>query len=299
MNEPSILEKPAPRENRAPRPVKAAELVVKNAGSNVGEPVVKPAPSIAAKPVAQSSTRFTPVANKKWDEDDDGFWDRHRTKVILGAIFLVGGGVGAYVISTPGKVPPVRPKAPVMMVSLPPLPPPPPPPPPPKLPPPPEEPEQKMVEQTPVEEPEPKPEEPKPDDSPPPLGTALQGNGPPDGFGLSGSGGNGMLGGNGNGTRGGRGGSKYGWYAGQVQTRIAEALRKNNRTRSASLSVQVRIWADSNGRITRASLADSTGDAAVDGAIRNEILTGLQLQEPPPQDMPMPIVLRITARRPG
>ena len=153
-----------------------------------------------------------------------------------------------------------------------------------------------MVEQTPINEPEPKPDE-TPKDEPPPLGTAIQGNGPPDGFGLSGSG-NGMIGGNGNGRGSGRGGSKFGWYAGQVQTRIAEALRKNGRTRSADLSIEVRIWADSNGRISRVS-AGSTGDAGLDNAIRNEVLTGLQLQESPPQDMPMPIVLRLTARRPG
>lgn len=78
-----------------------------------------------------------------------------------------------------------------------------------------------------------------------------------------------------------------------------EALGKNRRTRSASLSVKVRIWADATGRITRASLSGSTGDPATDKAIENEILTGLQLQEPPPDDMPMPIVMRITAKRPN
>ena len=62
-------------------------------------------------------------------------------------------------------------------------------------------------------------------------------------------------------------------------------------------TVQVRIWADSSGRITRASLAGSSGDPAVDNAIRNNALAGLQLPEPPPADMPMPINMRITARK--
>ncbi len=88
-------------------------------------------------------------------------------------------------------------------------------------------------------------------------------------------------------------------YAGQVQMRIADALRKNRRTRNANAHIDVRIWPDSLGRITRAQLASSTGDAAVDAAIKDEVLTGLQLQEPPPAGMPMPIVLRVTARRPN
>ncbi|MFZ4764519.1 MAG: TonB C-terminal domain-containing protein [Roseimicrobium sp.] len=236
-------------------------------------------------------------------DDEEGFLDKLRTPMLVVSVIALGAG-GYYFLAN-RKSEPAKPKAPpMMMLSMPPLPPlptppPPPPPPQPKNEPPPEETKQEMVEQAPVEQNEPPPED-KPADEPPPMGTALQGNGPPDGFGLSGSGGGGMIGGTGTGGGGGRrGGSKFGWYAGQVQTRIAEALRENKRTRSASLSLQVRIWADSNGRITRASLADSTGDAAVDTALKDEVLTGLKLQEPPPADMPMPIVMRISARRPG
>ena len=109
------------------------------------------------------------------------------------------------------------------------------------------------------------------------------------------------------GNRGFFGGKKSGpstkaiWYAyaGQVQGRIQESLRNNRRTRNANLRVDVRIWPDATGRVTRAALVSSSGDAAVDAAIKNEILTGLQLHEPPPQGMPMPIVLRVTARRPN
>ncbi len=95
-----------------------------------------------------------------------------------------------------------------------------------------------------------------------------------------------MIGGTGKGKGG--GGSKYGLYAGQVQSRVADALRGHKKTRSASMSVKVRIWVDSTGRITNAKLSGSSGDAAVDRAICDEILTGLQLQSPPPEGMPMP-----------
>src|SRR5690606_26438677 len=97
-----------------------------------------------------------------------------------------------------------------------------------------------------------------------------------------------------------RGGSQYGWYAGQVQSRIADAMRKNRRTRNASIrGMQVRVWPDSTGRIAKVQLTGSAGDPATDAALESEVLQGLQLQEPPPAGMRMPIVLRLNARRPN
>jgi outer membrane biosynthesis protein TonB len=148
-----------------------------------------------------------------------------------------------------------------------------------------------MVEQPPVLKPENKPkDEPKAPDKPPGPPTPAA-SGPPSDFGLGGPGGGG------GGGYGGGGGSRWGWYAGEVQARIADALRKNDKTRDAKLRVKIRIWSDSTGRITRAELFGSSGDAVVDNTIKNEVLTGLQLQEPPPQDMPMPIVLRVVEER--
>jgi len=155
-----------------------------------------------------------------------------------------------------------------------------------------------MVEQTPIEKDEVKPE-PKPEEAPAPVGTSIKGDGPPDGFGLGGPGGSG---GNGLGGKGsGRAGSRFGWYGGQVQSKIAEAIRGNKKTRSASIaSLTIRVWADaSTGRVTRAQLAGTTGDKNVDEALQSEVLNGLQLQEPPPAGMPMPIVMRVNARRPN
>jgi TonB family protein len=63
------------------------------------------------------------------------------------------------------------------------------------------------------------------------------------------------------------------------------------------MKVQVRIWADSTGRVTRAKLDGTTGDPKLDDALQ-KVLTNIQLQEPPPAGMPAPIVMRLTARRP-
>lgn len=229
------------------------------------------------------------------DDEPPGFFARHRWLLGLIAVLGIGGAVwGANALS---KKKPAAPRMEsITFVSLPP--PPPPPPPPPKVEPPPPEPEQeeeKMIEQEPVAEDEEKPEEQPPNSSPPPS-TGIVGNGPPDGFGLSaGGGGRGTVGGRGSG----RSGSKWGWYAGQVQSSISDALKRNNSTRSARMSLQVKIWPDSSGRVQRAQLVGSTGDGALDRAIRDEVLTGLQLREPPPADMPMPINLRLNARKPN
>jgi outer membrane biosynthesis protein TonB len=88
-------------------------------------------------------------------------------------------------------------------------------------------------------------------------------------------------------------------YAGQVKSRIQTALESNPRTRKAGMSIEIRVWPDPTGRITRATLANSTGDTALDDLIRNQILTGLQISQAPPEGMPTPIIMRITARRPN
>jgi TonB family protein len=61
--------------------------------------------------------------------------------------------------------------------------------------------------------------------------------------------------------------------------------------------VELRIWADDAGRISRVQLVKSTGHPDLDEAIRS--IVGLRLREPPPHDIPMPMVARFIARRPG
>ena len=152
-----------------------------------------------------------------------------------------------------------------------------------------------MIEQAPVEN-ESKPEE-APDEPPAAdIGTNIAGDGPPDAFGLSGRNRAGTGTGSGNAKAQQR--SRWGWYASQVQGRIQSAVRSSRATRAANLRADVKIWADSTGRVTRAAIASSSGNAAIDSALRDQVLTGLQLSEPPPEGMPMPIVLRVTARRP-
>lgn len=151
-----------------------------------------------------------------------------------------------------------------------------------------------MVQQTPVDA-----NEQKPDESPaapsPDLGTSISGAGGADAFGLGSNraAASGGIGGN----RGSA--SRFGWYAAQVQASVSDSLRNHPKTRSASFQIEVRLWPDLTGRITRAKLVGSTGNSAMDEIIKTEVLAGLQLREPPPADLPLPIVLRLNARRPN
>jgi hypothetical protein len=130
-----------------------------------------------------------------------------------------------------------------------------------------------------------------PDDG---LATNILGNGPDMGL-RAGTGG----GGNRNRVGSSRRAGKWDHYAVTVQNTIAETLRRNAGVRSSAFTLKVRVWADANGRITRASLQETSGNQAVDQTIRNQVLTGLQLPEAPPADMPMPINMRISARNPN
>ena len=226
------------------------------------------------------------------EEEDLTFWERYRVFIAIGVLLFIVAGISLAAFLLAGKPSKAKPPEEIAIHLLPPppAPPPPPPPPPPKVPPPPE---QKMVQQPPVKPDEVKPKnEPKSPDKPPgPPGPPA--SGAPSEFGIGGGGGNG------GGSGGEGGGSKFGYYANEVVASITDAIRRNNQTRDASAHVKVRLWVDGTGRVTRAKLASSSDDPAIDAAIQNQVLTGLTLPEAPPADMPMPIVLLLSEVRPN
>jgi outer membrane biosynthesis protein TonB len=225
-------------------------------------------------------------AHSAWDdhEEEKTAFQKYRLPVIAGIILATGIGFVAKSLSGKSSAPP--PKQEVMMVTTVAQPTPPPiatPPPPPPM----EVKKEEMV----VEE----KQEDAPPDPTPQVETALKG-----------SGNTGMVlkSGNGSGVFAQRSAAnadamRRSAYAGEVKSRIQQALEGNARTRKAGMMIEVRVWPDVTGRITRAKLNNSTGDSALDALIRDEILTGIQMSEPPPEGMPTPIIMRITARRPN
>jgi len=178
-------------------------------------------------------------------------------------------------------------------------------PPPPPPPPPQPQPEQKMIEQPKMAEPEFKEEKPvdkpkdepakdaKNDEPPGPLSLDAKPTGPGDLFNLGGKPGGSPYGG------GGGGGSRWGWYTTIITSQVEAAIRANPKTRNMATQIQVRLWVDGSGHVTRVVLTPSSGNPEVDAALRNEVIGSLTLREPPPKDMPMPVVTRVTARRPS
>ena len=152
---------------------------------------------------------------------------------------------------------------------------------------------------------------PPPTGAPPPqnapaggrLSLASEATGEGDAFNLVGNpGGRGLLsgGGLGDGIGGGVGsgtGDRYAWYYSKIAAQLEEALRKSKRLSTAEARVELRIWSDSSGRITRVQLIRSTGNREIDEAIQSVV--GLRLRDPPPADIPMPMIARVIARRPG
>ncbi len=291
-----LLEKPAPPATEPPRALVPAEKPAPVAPAPVAPAPVTPAPAPAARTEAAEKgpvATKTPPRRRPIDipEDDETLFERFKVPIILTG--LVGLITTAFIVLKPdGDSPPPKKRAaeePMVRITPLPTPPPPPPPPPPKI----EQPkmEEKMLAEEKPED-EPVPDEPAPQPTSEPL-AGYKGSGT-DGYGATAGRGNGS-GRNTIGSRQAR--SRFGWYAGQVQNTIADALRRHGKVKTASLTVDALIWSDATGRITRSRLKSSTGDRSLDAAITDEVLTGLQLKEPPPAGMPMPINLRLTARR--
>ncbi len=201
-------------------------------------------------------------------------------------VVLVGAGFLVYLVQGFLASAPPKPKQMVQQISLVQ---PPPPPPPPKVEKPPEP---EMQEEVEVPEPEEVPEElPELVNDEPPAGDLLgldaEGGAGGDAFGLIGrKGGRGLL----------SDGSRFGWYAGIIKEDIIDALSAAPGVRERGYSVVVKVWIDRSGRLERFQLLSSTGDRETDESLRIAFSSLARLSEPPPEDMPQPVKLRVTSR---
>ncbi|MBI3560659.1 MAG: TonB C-terminal domain-containing protein [Gammaproteobacteria bacterium] len=136
-----------------------------------------------------------------------------------------------------------------------------------------------------LDEPEPAPL-PSPDDQPSPgeLGLDEDGSGT-DGWLAARKGGRGLLDGN-----------PYGWFTGQLQKAIYDALSENQNIRKKRYSVIVSVWLENGGKIKKIELQNTSGDKQIDKEISNTLKTVSAMAEAPPDQMPQPVNLRIASR---
>lgn len=209
--------------------------------------------------------------------------------IVVGVMVVSALGYGIYSVlsSKPGPK-----KPPVTTVKL--LPDtPPPPPPPPKEPP----------KEQPKEEPkEIKVEQPKPVEAPPePQNLKMEGEAgdAPSAFGAgkvtsdySGGDVGVKIGGS-------KGLSAYAWYTNQIKSSIENAIAEQPELAKEQYRIVVELWLAKDGRVEKIELLNGSGEEKKDGLLRKALQSIKRMPEAPPEDMPQPVKLRITAKNMG
>lgn len=171
-----------------------------------------------------------------------------------------------------------------------------PPPPPPKKPPP-----EKVKDEvkTPVERPTiaPKPSEaPKPsDDQPKQMTMNAPAQAGTDSFNIGAGDGSGMVG-----SGGGKfGNASYAQYMVYVLQRAIEQDKGVQEAGGAHFAGSLNLWMDASGRITKVTIAQSTGDAKIDAAVLAAVESLGRVDEAPPPATAYPVLVRLQGRKPA
>ena len=213
-------------------------------------------------------------------------WVKRIVGIIV-ALLVIGGLIyGVKSLMSGGQVA----KKQVTTIKLIPDTPPPPPPPPPK------EPPKEQVKEQPKEI---KVEQPKPAETPPAEQLKMEG---PAGDGPSafaaGPVSNDYKGGEVK-TIGSDGGVKFNWYAGLVKSQIETALEKDEKITQGQYKLIVSVWLKANGDLEKIEVVQSDALPEINQSIRTALDNMPAMRELPPEGMPQPIKLRITARKMG
>jgi protein TonB len=196
-------------------------------------------------------------------------------------VTATAGGAAVYYIQKFISSPPPQPKKVVQQVQLIR-----PPPPPPVI----EKPPEPKVEEEKIPEPDQPPPDSPSDEAPPgdQLGLDAEGGAGGDSFGLVGrKGGRDLLA---------SGGDRFAWYAGVLKDDLLSHLSEHPDIRQRAYSVNVRLWLDGKGAVTRVALASSTGNHDLDRELETLLGSMEKVAQAPPADMPQPVQIRIVSR---
>lgn len=92
---------------------------------------------------------------------------------------------------------------------------------------------------------------------------------------------------------------QFAFYTDQIKTLIEETLAKDKQLANGQYRVVIHIWLKPDGHLEKIELSGSSGDGATDKLIKAALATMPPLTERPPEDMPQPVKLRITAKNAG
>jgi len=84
-------------------------------------------------------------------------------------------------------------------------------------------------------------------------------------------------------------------YATLLKGELQRHLARNKDLRPRAYRVQVHVWVNGAGQLTRHEIVGSTGDEALDAALGAALAGMGTFSDPPPASMPMPIRLRLQA----
>lgn len=91
-------------------------------------------------------------------------------------------------------------------------------------------------------------------------------------------------------------GMQQGMYGGRLQRHLQEQLNRNRKLRQSDYRVTLRVWLRRDGSVERAELAQSTGSETLDELLVETLLQAAPMREPPPENMALPVRIRVTAR---
>lgn len=221
---------------------------------------------------------------------DDGH-EPNRTWlwIVLGVLALAAAGYGIWSLSnaTIGKQKPAPPSTTALL-----LPPPPPPPPPP-----PQEKPPEPVETTkpvPVEVPTPTPAK---AEAPAAVSVDAAPTGAGDSFGLQGGGPGGLggVGSTGTGT-GAAGGISDGFYRQNLRNALQQRIQEQDSINRQVFSADIAVWVDGRGRVTKAEMLRSSGDAKRDERLL-AILQSTNDLDAPPASIRFPARITVRGRK--
>jgi periplasmic protein TonB len=92
---------------------------------------------------------------------------------------------------------------------------------------------------------------------------------------------------------------QFAWFTGLLKGQIESALARDRDLAKGDYRLVVKVWIARNGKIERFQLDGSSGNAHIDGLIKAALNDIAPLSEPPPENMPQPVKLRITSRATG